>query len=170
MGGRIIVLTGAGCSGKSTVAIVLKDRHRFARVSVWNLRQMHLIRPEDRDAGDDYEPGCLIGEAACAIYAARGRSAVLEDIGDGAAIAAVGRLRAAGHDAALVSFVADPDILRDRGLERGYPPCEITWVCALNEEIRARAPIPGERRFEAREWIGRLDELVAAINPRKGKA
>ena len=151
---RIVVLSGAGCSGKTAVGTSLKLHWGYAQVSVWDLRLMHLVRWEDRDQGDDYEPGCLIAEAALTIYARRGKSSVLEDIGDREAIALVERLRQVGLTSQLVSLVADSELIRERLARRNCQPSEFDWLVGLNAQIRARPVVPGERRYDAREWIG----------------
>ena len=79
-------------------------RHGFARVSVWTMRLQHLIRWEDRDQGDDYEPGCQIAGSACRIYAARGRRSTVEDIGDREAVDSANRFSRDGISCRPVSM------------------------------------------------------------------
>ena len=159
----VVILSGAGCSGKTAISVALKVRHGFARVSVWTLRLQHLIRWEDRDQGDDYEPGCQIAESACRIYAARGRRSTLEDIGDREAVDTAQRLGRDGISCRLVSIVADEALIRDRLALRDCAPTELAWLVGLDRQIAERALIAGEVRIAAREWIGRADELAQRI-------
>lgn len=159
----VVVLSGAGCTGKTAVSVALKVRHGFARVSVWQMRLQHLVMWEDRDKGDDYEPGCMIAEAACRIYAERGKRSVLEDIGDREAIETVDRLRASGISARLVSLVADGDLIRERLATRNCAPSELGWLLGLNSAIAKRPVRPDELRFQARHWVGRAEELATRV-------
>ena len=161
--GDVVILSGAGCSGKTAISVALKVHHGFARVSVWTMRLQHLIRWEDRDQGDDYEPGCQIAEAACRIYAARGRRSTLEDVGDREAVEIARRFRAEATACRLVSIVADESLIRERLALRDCAPTEFAWLVELNRQIAARPLIAGELRVLARDWIGRADELARRI-------
>ena len=160
---EVVVLSGAGCSGKTAISLALKVHHGFARVSVWDMRLQHLVRWEDRDQGDDYEPGCLIAEAACRIYAARGRRSTLEDIGDREAVQLHQRLATEGIGCRLVSIVADEALIRARLARRDCAPSELAWLVGLNRQIADRAPVAGELRIAAGEWLGRAEELAQRI-------
>ena len=159
----VIVLSGAGCSGKTAISLALKVHHHFARVSVWDMRLQHLVRWEDRDQGDDYEPGCQIAEAACRIYAARGKRSTLEDIGDREAVQLALRLARDGIACRLVSIVADEALIRERLALRNCVSSELRWLFELNRQIASRAPLAGELRMGAREWIGRAEELARRL-------
>ena len=127
------------------------------------MRLQHLVRWEDRDQGDDYEPGCQIAEAACRIYAARGRRSALEDIGDREAVDTYQRLGRDGIACRLVSITADEALIRERLALRDCAPTELAWLVSLDRQIAERTPLAGELRVAAREWIGRADELARRI-------